>query len=167
MLRFILFSIIFAIQDWFDDFRDNRTTGALRKFRIRRVYLREKGLIKSVMSSIDESLKVYGHSGRCAIGALLVSLGVPDEDIAGRFYPTNDQHALIKNMFGIDGDLCDNIMGLNDNASYEPNALACGFNESGPGDSLANRRARVKLVNEFVMGLNPETGRPNAPVSAV
>ncbi len=105
-----------------DRFNDRNSTVKANK--ITRVFARERELIGGQLS--NSWTEVCGHPGRCAIGALLVAAGTPDEVLEGFGSLTGPQSDLLTAAYGLDPFQVSDLMGANDNAEASEAGLACG-----------------------------------------
>lgn len=61
--------------------------------------------------------KDCGHAGHCAIGDLLFAAGVPNEKLLRTSNPDSKMQQLLEDEYGIQRDMTDTIMSMNDERS--------------------------------------------------
>lgn len=106
--------------DWWAD--HNRT---LKVAKIRRVYLREGGLIGGSLSRVW--LRICDHPGRCAVGALLAAAGVLDEDLKQSYgYAYTPFLRTLRDTYGLTGDQAYIIVTANDDTPGSVLGIECG-----------------------------------------
>jgi hypothetical protein len=123
-----MIDMIEYIKRTYEDVIDRRAdrNRTLKVAKIQRVYRREGGLIGGSLS--NPGRPVCGHPGRCAIGALLVAVGVSDEDLFNKGFAESYLVGLLEDHYGLSYDQASQIVAANDGIWGSFLAVKCGLN---------------------------------------